>query len=443
MFNVTVTEAAERLGISRTRVHQLIKDGALIAEKAGNMWLIDDTSLEKRIADKPKAGRPKPAAHRRLSDRFVLMNREHEILTFRFDSATGSFYDTDEIHDSSRAPFGVLSPRGKRVSKDALASWWAHRTIPKGRTGIEAKLSELGISQTFDLPFKSMGLSLSDQYWIKPEGTNVSWADINFFDNRFSTTKAGLWLSEVGLDSPDNTSDGMLSKTWICRGKRRLLLKGGTLLNQEPYNERVATCLGMRILEKSDYVPYSLEKWGATVVSSCPEFLTNTEEYIPALYIKNAFKKPEHKSDFRHFIECCERLGVHDAELALQKMIVCDDLVANTDRHWRNFGLIRDVEMLEYRMAPLFDSGTSLWCTLSTQNLNYSSFDFASKPFSDTPNDQLRLVSDFSWLNLDTLTGFAEEAVDILEENPLLEGRLDFIFEGIQRRVYHLRAIAE
>ena len=58
-----------------------------------------------------------------------------------------------------------------------------------------------------------------------------------------------------GLDSPDNTSDGVLSKRWVCRNGERCLLKGGTLLDQEPYNEVIATELFSRLLSDGDYVP--------------------------------------------------------------------------------------------------------------------------------------------------------------------------------------------
>ncbi len=43
--------------------------------------------------------------------------------------------------------------------------------------------------------------------------------------------------------NPDNTSDGNLRKTWVCRTDKRYLLKSGTQYGQEPYNEAIATVL--------------------------------------------------------------------------------------------------------------------------------------------------------------------------------------------------------
>ena len=44
-------------------------------------------------------------------------------------------------------------------------------------------------------------------------------------------------------------------------------------------------------------------------------------------------------------------------------MLCLDYLIENSDRHYGNFGFIRDVNSLKFLgPAPLFDNGTSLWC---------------------------------------------------------------------------------
>lgn len=442
MFDMTVDEARKVLGVSRERIYQLIQSGTLDAEKIGRSWLIDGSSVRLREQANVRPGRP-PRHDRAASERYMLMNREHEVLSFRFDLSTGEFFDADELIDVARAPFGVISrgSRGTKASKTDLSAWWGHRTIPKGRTGIESKLAELGIAQPYELPFRCLGLSLSDQYWVRPYGKEIKWADINFFENSFCEVEVEDWLADVGLDSPDNTSDGVLSKRWIERGNRRVLLKGGRQYNQEPFNEVVATELFARLLDDGDYVSYKLEELDGAPVSACPVFLAASEEFIPALYVKEGLKAPEPLDDYHGFVYRCAELDIDGVETALSKMIVCDYILANTDRHWRNFGVLRDVETLEYRMAPLFDTGTSLWCGILAQDMGHSSFHFASKPFDVDAKSQLRLVKDVSWLDPNKLTGFPERAAEILDENPAMEGRVDFIFEGIQRNVDYVRTV--
>lgn len=441
MFDTTVSEASNLLGVSVGRVHQLIKSGQLPAEQVAGIWLLDRASVEARRKNPPRRGRPSSHGNQASVARYLLMNRTHEVLSFRYDASAGEFFEADEIIDPSRAPLSIMSPRGTRASKIALSYWWAHRVIPKARTGIDAKLVELGIDDIANLPFCSLGLSLSDQYWVKPYQSDLRWEDVNFFDNYFIEAESADWLSGVGLDSPDNTSDGVLSKRWVSVDGERRLLKGGTLLEQEPFNEVIATELFRRLLAPHEYVAYELQEWNGSWVSSCPNFLTDEEELIPAYYVKEIMKQPDHHNDYRHYVECCQSLGVSAIEDALGKMIIGDYLMANTDRHWRNFGLIRNVETLEYRAAPLFDTGSSLWCRVPTRELVYTPVSFDTRPFFDDAHRQLRLVDDASWLDCDKLEGFAEWAADFLEENPAMVGRTDFVFEGIQSLVDHVRLL--
>ena len=383
MFNLTVEDASKRLGVGRARVNQLIRSGMLAAEKVGGIWLIDEQSVEARRNAAPKAGRPPASSSKGDVGRYVLMNRTHEVLSFRYDEAAGAFVDAGDIVDPARAPLGMISPRGRKVSKDALSFWWKHRCIPGTREGIDAKLAELGVDSPARIPFKSLGLSLSDQYWIRPENCEI----------------ARGWLDGVGLDSPDNTSEGELPKKWVCDGAKRLLVKGGSVLNQEPFNEAAASALYSRLLAPDEYVKYRLESRAGGAVCICENFVGSTEEYIPS------------------------------------KMIVCDDILGNSDRHWRNFGLVRDVETLRYRIAPLFDTGGSLWCSSTLESLRAHDFSFTTKPFYEDANRQLRLVNDYSWFDPAALEGFADELSAILSDNPALAERVDYICCAVQKRI--------
>ena len=147
---------------------------------------------------------------------------------------------------------------------------------------------------------------------------------------------------------------------------------------------------------------------GAAPGQLVPELRRAYRGVLPAYYVNEVLPSAPHRDSYRHYVECCAALGVEGIETALGKMILCDDIMANTDRHWRNFGLIRDVETLEYRTAPLFDTGSSLWCRVPTRELAYTPFVVDMRPFYEDADRQLRLVGDTSWLNLDKLAGFPE-----------------------------------
>lgn len=441
-FEYTVRQCAQKLGVSETRVHQLIREGALPAELIAGRYFVDEDAVIARANVAPRPGRPLKKL-RGNPQRFTLMSRTHEVFDFIYDDRFDEFVAVERIIDASRAPLGLVSPRGKKISLSALTYWWRHRAIPLSRAGMATKLADLGLSDPSRIPFKSLGLSLSDQYWIRPIGSDIEWEAVNLFNNEFPDSQLDDWLAQVGLESPDNTSEGQLSKRWVRMNGVPTLLKGGGALDQEPYNEVVATQLHRRLLAKDDFVPYELTfLHDGTAVSACGDFLTDHEEYIPACYVLKIRPKAGGKSTYQHYLDCCAHLGVNDAEAALAKMIVTDDLLGNTDRHLRNFGLIRDVDTLEYRPAPLFDTGSCLLHDKAASTLENGDISFATKPFSDDPNQQLRLVSDYSWFDESALEGFVAEATDTLRNNPTLKDRIPYITHLIETRLDRLRVIA-
>lgn len=59
---LTVKQAAEELGVSVPRVHQLIKENRLKAEKVGRDWIISSSDLTEDIRNRP-TGRPTKQAN--------------------------------------------------------------------------------------------------------------------------------------------------------------------------------------------------------------------------------------------------------------------------------------------------------------------------------------------------------------------------------------------
>ena len=99
-------------------------------------------------------------------------------------------------------------------------------------------------------------------------------------------------------------------------------------------------------------------------------------------------------------------------------MIVLDFIIVNTDRHYNNFGLIRNADTLEWiSVAPIYDSGTSMWCKGFSENMDAKDLKIESKPFRSKHIDQIKLVKDLSWLNIDALDGIEDEYAIILNDS--------------------------
>ena len=76
-------------------------------------------------------------------------------------------------------------------------------------------------------------------------------------------------------------------------------------------------------------------------------------------------------------------------------MIALDFIITNEDRHYGNFGILRDPVTLKVKgFAPMFDCGASLGFKTSTVWIN-EGYDLRSKPFKITHSDQIRLVHSF------------------------------------------------
>lgn len=103
------------------------------------------------------------------------------------------------------------------------------------------------------------------------------------------------------------------------------------------------------------------------------------EELVSAYYIDRTIKQRGNDSLYKHFLEACQFLHIPNAQLSINKMIVCDYLIANYDRHYRNFGAIHNIDTLKWmRIAPIFDSGSSLWATQPTTMIGSA---YKSKPY--------------------------------------------------------------
>ena len=98
-------------------------------------------------------------------------------------------------------------------------------------------------------------------------------------------------------------------------------------------------------------------------------------------------------------------------------MLVLDFLICNQDRHFGNFGALRDAVTLEWLgMAPVFDSGTSLWQDKLPPDI-HARADAAAKPFRNTHGKQLELVAnDLDWVDFSALQGLQEEIYTIYEK---------------------------
>ena len=381
---------------------------------------------------------------------YTLMHKNIAVADMELDEATSSIQRIDAVYRPEHLPVATASKRDG-VDRAALNAWWIDRCIPASRSGVRKALETLELPNTQVLLTRCFGLSLSDQYWVRPHGSDLRWERINFFENPFSEDIGDVLLGKaketVGFDfsSPDNTSDGYLKKRWkIIDGKRCLLKAGSNPFMQQPFNEVIASGIMERL--GIPHVSYTVIWSKDAPYSVCEDFVTENTELIPAWRLLQAKKQKNSTSRYRHLLECCELLGIGNITPFLDRMLVLDYIIANEDRHFNNFGALRNAETLEWLgMAPIYDSGSSLGYDKMPGQMR-SEKDVVCKPFKNHHAEQLKLVTDFDWIDFDRLSDVdelissvlsCEEAADYIDE-----GRIHAITESVQRRIGHLQELA-
>ena len=382
--------------------------------------------------------------------KFTLMNKNKKVFDFVYDEEEHFIVNFERNYPENEdyAPFGLI--KMNEIDKVEFNKWWKNRQIPASRKGLKEVLHNSNVydKDNFDLlDAKAYCLSLSDQYWVKGVDEEISWESINFFDNGFSEDigkilfNGGKTALNLNLNTPDMTSNGNYEKRWeIIDGERYLLKAGSKIYNQEPFNELIATKLYERLLNKDEYVEYSVIFDNDNAISKCKNFITKDTELVPAWKINEYYEFLDDEDKYTHYIRCLNNLGIKDAETLTDKMIVCDYIIANKDRHFNNFGVIRDVNTLKFiGVAPIFDNGCSLWYD---ENDMYVGEFFLTKPFEEYEKTQLSLVKKLEWLNISKLEDFPNEVKNILSMDKLLsKERINKIVCQIKLRIEFVKEL--
>ena len=360
----------------------------------------------------------------------ILMNKNTEVLMADYDTANGVFSKIYNIYNIDYAPyilksFYIKDDTNNSPFRTNISEWFKSRGIPSWRDKLDILLHRLNISAPSELLDKSFGLSLSDQYWIKPYNIDVKYDDINFFDNDFDYSEfleaslsknSKTIVKKSALKTPNNTTDGMLRKAWIIEDGTRYLLKGGyknELL--QPFNEALASEICKRL--GFNHVEYTLDIYKIMVVSKCPCFINKDTELVTCHQIRNDMDRHNNIDDYEDYINILEENGIKNARIEMENMYILDFLIMNEDRHLNNFGIIRDVNTLKWLCcAPIFDNGQSLNIEYyDDKELHISGegrFFYEVKSFDEI----IKVVENIKRIDIDKLNGIVEWFDDLLHK---------------------------
>ena len=367
---------------------------------------------------------------------YTLFNKNRPLAEIEL-SDSGFIIAANKIIDAEAFPVGVIVDNNIKNTVGRLNAWWQGRAIPASRDGLKYVLQTYGIETTTELAARSLGLSLSDQYWLKPYGSSIEWQDVNFFTNEFSSELGDAFFNRgsskpnISPMTPDASSNGWLKKKWTIIGGERYIAKAGSVpLLQQPYNEVAAS----QIMEALgiEHVKYKLVIEEGRALSLCKNFVDTETEFVPASLIRNVLPKSKNDNEYTHFLKCAEKLQIPMVKEHLDNLLTVDFLIENTDRHYGNFGFIRNINTLKFTgAAPVFDNGTSLWCeALNTEIGTWQKV----MPFKETHKEQCKLISSFN-INAEALAKCAEIVNTVLSSSPYLEKeRVEKVITAVENR---------
>ena len=222
--------------------------------------------------------------------------------------------------------------------------WCASRMLSLDRTHAKAILNAIGALQNptdadrANIALSCHCVSLTDVYWVRERGDDVTFAQINIYENslneaivELSLKGKALTVTNQELITPralahDLSTRGLFPKAWIRRGDSFILLKdgGADTVRRELLASAVCRCFDV------PQVLYEPGEYGGEPISQSP-IVTSIERSIITM---RAFEIRCMNEDL-DYLEEVKKLDAH----AYYGMNILDYLTGNVDRHMENWGL--------------------------------------------------------------------------------------------------------
>lgn len=233
--------------------------------------------------------------------------------------------------------------------------WCASRVLSLDRVYAKEILNSIGVMQAItdkdraNISLSYHCVSLTDVYWVRKEGENITFAELNLYDNPLNEAIVELSLKGRQMTvtnkelAPDLSTKGCFPKAWIREKNGFLLLKDGgeDVVKKELLASEICQCFDIPQVKYSKYV-YD----GEIVTQSS---LITSKEF--SIVSKMAFDIYACNHDL-DTLEVCKTI---DPE-TYYGMNILDYLTGNTDRHPENWGFLVDNSNNEYiSLYPVMD----------------------------------------------------------------------------------------
>ncbi len=339
-----------------------------------------------------------------------------------------------------------------KPDKNALFQWWENRSVPNYRDGLQILLQNSGVQSPKEYMVKNLALSLTDCYWICPFDLKLKWKDVSLFQNKSCKLTFVDKEGQTYSSNASSTLGGQLEKLWNYEEEKNswILYKRSSFQDsQQSVNEKFVTMLyDLQKINPQRYVHYSLFPFETEkndykgFYSTCPLFTSEKAELFSCYQILADYKKPNDQSYYEFYIDRCVQLGIPEREIRNQMELqtMMDYLITNTDRHFSNFGLLRDPDTLEFiGCAPIYDSGNSMFYNAAYAQSYKELTTVRTNSFLTAEYKMLGYVKNRSVLNLSDIFN-SKEIIEFYTNHYVSREKATAIAGNFQKKLELLKA---
>lgn len=275
---------------------------------------------------------------------YFLMHKDQECGTLILDEQSGKIIKYQGNGNGMSSYLGT-------ADIEKIRKWWELRVIPYSR--FNEQTTDCNNAKIYLA--KNLGLSITNTYWIKPVEVNLSFDDVK------------LTNSKSPFD-PNASLGGQMKKHWDLAQKiPTLVKKSSNYFGQQCINEVFVTMLHERQGTSIPFVRYAISNSNNTSCKSfnqeckCNAFTSEHIEFVSAHEVLESQKTRNEQSLYDKFISICESNNIDVIDF-MNYQIMTDFIINNTDRHFLNFGVLRDTSTMKLiGPAPIFDFGNSMF----------------------------------------------------------------------------------
>lgn len=249
------------------------------------------------------------------------------------------------------------------------------------RLGMKDYLLSIGLRSKIDLLKLTHGVSLSDCLWVRFDGENLDWKDVNPY--RASHVFDINWLIDKGnpllnIVMPNYSTSGQFAKCWYTDNGVHKLVKCGSSgaynAGIEPISEVLFTQIA-DALKFDNYVKYAFHYVDYTgtdykyrqpsmlseIIGSTHKRLSTVCECFAGESGSLITAKELGLSSYKGCIDFAKKHTLNHIDIA--NILLCDCVGYNEDRHFGNIGFLYNPDTMQIiSVAPMYDNNLSLLC---------------------------------------------------------------------------------